>query len=118
MISPIGWFIIWIGIAFDILGAIGLVRFPDVYSRLQASTKCVTLGTFSIMVGIFLLKGFSPMGIKALICVAFLLLTSPVAAHALMKGSLHFGIKMWKGSVVDKYGEDKLGGEQIEKEGK
>jgi multicomponent Na+:H+ antiporter subunit G len=116
MISPIGWIIIWIGIAFDILGAIGLVRFPDVYNRLQASTKCVTLGTFGIMVGIFLLRGFSPMGIKALICGAFLLLTSPVAAHALMRGSLHFGRKMWKGTVVDKYGEEKMGGEQVEKE--
>ena len=57
------------------------------------------------------------MGIKALICGAFLLLTSPVAAHALMKGSLHFGTKLWKGTVVDKYGEDKLGGEQIDKNG-
>lgn len=118
MISPIGWIIIWIGIAFDILGTIGLVRFPDVYNRLQASTKCVTLGTFSIMIGIFLLKGFTPMGVKALVCGVFLLLTSPVAAHALMKGSLHFGTKMWKGTVVDEYGKDKLKGEQIEKEDK
>jgi multicomponent Na+:H+ antiporter subunit G len=116
MISPIGWIIIWLGVAFDILGAIGLVRFPDVYNRLQASTKCVTLGTFGIMIGIFLLKGFSAMGIKALIAGVFLLLTSPVAAHALMKGSLRFGRKMWKGTVVDKYGEEKLGAEQIERE--
>ena len=97
MISPIGWIIIWIGIAFDILGTIGLV---------------------GIMIGIFLLRGFTPMGVKALICGVFLLLTSPVAAHALMKGSLHFGTKMWKGTVVDEYGKDKLKGEQIEKEDK
>ncbi len=116
MISPIGWIVIWIGIAFDILGTVGLVRFPDVYNRLQASTKCVTLGTFGIMIGIFLLKGFSPMGIKALICGGLLLLTSPVAAHALLKGSLHFGRKMWHGTVIDKYGEEKLDGPQIEKE--
>ena len=116
MISPLGWVVIWIGILFDVLGAVGLIRFPDVYNRLQASTKCVTLGTFGIMVGIFLLKGFSPMGIKALIGGAFLLLTSPVAAHALMRGSLHFGRKMWKGTIIDKYGEDKLDGVQIEKE--
>ena len=118
MISSIGWIIIWIGVLFDILGAIGLVRFPEVYNRLQASTKCVTLGTFGIMIGIFLLKGFSPMGIKALICGAFLLITSPVAAHALMKGSLHFGTKLWKGTIVDEYGKDKLKGERIEKEEK
>lgn len=116
MISPLGWIVIWIGVFFNVLGAIGLVRFPDVYNRLQASTKCVTLGTLGIMFGIFLLKGFSPLGIKALICGVFLVLTNPVSAHALMKASLHFGTKMWKGSVVDHYGTDKLGGEQIEKE--
>ncbi len=58
------------------------------------------------------------MGIKALICGAVLLLTSPVAAHALMKGSLHFGTKMWSGTILDQYGKDKLGGEQIDKEEK
>ena len=59
-----------------------------------------------------------PMGIKALICGGFLLLTSPVAAHALLKGSLHFGRKMWHGTFIDRYGEEKLGGPQIEKEEK
>lgn len=118
MISTIGWIIIWVGVLFDLLGAIGLIRFPDVYNRLQASTKCVTLGTLGIMIGIFFIKGFSPMGIKALICGAVLLLTSPVAAHALMKGSLHFGTKMWKGTILDQYGKDRLGGEQIEQEEK
>ncbi|MGB7053945.1 MAG: monovalent cation/H(+) antiporter subunit G [bacterium] len=114
MINTIGWIVIWSGVLFDLLGAIGLLRFPDVYNRLQASTKCVTLGTLGIMIGIFLIKGFTPMGIKALICGGVLLLTSPVAAHALMKGSLHFGTKMWKGTILDHYGTDKLGGEQIE----
>lgn len=114
MISPIGWVIIWIGILFNLLGTIGLVRFPDIYNRLQTSTKCVTLGSFGLMIGIFLLFGFTQTGIKALICGVFLLLTNPVGAHALLKGSLHYGIKLWKGSVVDKYGEEKLGGEQIE----
>ena len=51
MISTIGWIIIWVGVLFDLLGAIGLIRFPDVYNRLQASTKCVTLGTLGIMIG-------------------------------------------------------------------
>ena len=118
MISTIGWIVIWIGVLFDLLGAIGLIRFPDVYNRLQASTKYVTLGTLGIMIGIFLIKGFTPMGIKALICGGVLVLTSPVAAHALMKGSLHFGTKMWKGTILDHYGTDKLGGEQIEQEDK
>ncbi|MCK4231868.1 monovalent cation/H(+) antiporter subunit G, partial [candidate division WOR-3 bacterium] len=60
---------------FDLLGAIGLVRFPDVYNRLQSATKSVTLGTFGIMIGILIVTGFTPLGIKALICGVFLLLT-------------------------------------------
>ncbi|MEO0127206.1 MAG: monovalent cation/H(+) antiporter subunit G [candidate division WOR-3 bacterium] len=116
MISPIGWIIIWIGILFNLLGTVGLVRFPDIYNRLQTSTKCVTLGSFGLMIGIFLLYGFSHTGIKALICGVFLLLTNPVGAHAILKGSLHYGIKLWKESIIDRYGAEKLGGEQIEKE--
>ncbi len=114
MIKFFGWFFIWLGVFFDLLGCIGLVRFPDVYNRLQAATKSVTLGTLGIMFGIFLLHGFSPMGIKALICGMFILLTAPVSAHALARGSLIFRSKMWKGSTVDRFGEDKLGGPQIE----
>ncbi len=115
-IEIIGYILIVTGVFFDLLGAIGLVRFPDVYNRLQAATKSVTLGTFGIMIGILMLKGFTLIGIKAFICGVFLLLTAPVSAHALARGSLRFGAKMWKGSVSDAYGKDKLGGKQIEKD--
>jgi len=114
VLDVIGYAVIAVGVAFDLLGTIGLVRLPDVYNRLQSSTKSVTLGTFGIMMGILLVEGFTPMGIKAVICGVFLLLTAPVSAHALARGSLRFGAKMWKGTVVDAYGKDKLGAEQIE----
>ena len=98
--------LIGIGLAFDFFGCLGLVRLPDVYNRLQAATKCVTLGTFSIMIGTFVISGFTSVGIKALLCGLFLLLTSPTAAHALSRGAYASGIKLWKGSVVDRYGDD------------
>ncbi|MBD3285446.1 Na+/H+ antiporter subunit G [candidate division WOR-3 bacterium] len=110
----VGYIVITVGVLFDLLGAVGLVRLPDIYNRLQSSTKSVTLGTFGIMIGILIVEGFSPIGIKALICGVFLLLTAPVSAHALSRGSLRFGAKMWKGTVIDSYGSDKLGGPQIE----
>ena len=116
VIDVIGYIVILVGVVFDLLGAIGLVRFPDVYNRLQSATKSVTLGTFGIMIGILIVAGFSPLGIKALICGVFLLLTAPVSAHALSRGSLRFGARMWKGTVIDSYGKDKLGGPQIESE--
>ncbi len=109
MNSTIGEIFIVIGLAFDVFGCIGLVRLPDIYNRLQASTKCVTLGTCSILFGTFLILGFTAAGLKALLCIVFLLLTSPVAAHAIARGAHRSGVKLWKDSVVDKYAEDKEG---------
>ena len=97
---------IMVGISFDVFGCIGLIRLPDVYSRLQASTKCVTLGTCGILFGVFLKLGFTAGGIKAIICIIFLLLTTPVAAHALARGVHKSGLKLWEKSVCDKYAED------------
>jgi len=109
MSSIIGLIFISLGLAFDLFGALGLVRLPDVYNRLQAATKCVTLGTCSILFGTFLIVGPTAAGIKALLCMVFLLLTSPVAAHAIARGAHRAGVKLWEKSVVDKYLEDKEG---------
>lgn len=106
MINTIGLVFISIGLFFDFIGCLGLVRLPDVYNRLQASTKCITLGTCSILFGAFLIQGVTAFGIKALLCMMFLLLTSPVSAHALARGAYKSGVKLWERSVVDKYGED------------
>ena len=103
----IGMIFIIIGLAFDFFGCLGLIRLPDVYNRLQASTKCVTLGTCSILFGLFLFKGFTAMGIKALLCIVFIVLTAPVSAHALSRGAHKFGVKLWDKSVCDKYQDDK-----------
>jgi multicomponent Na+:H+ antiporter subunit G len=105
MIDILGYFLIIVGIFFDICGCIGLVRFPDVYNRLQASTKCVTLGTILLLFGVALVNGTGPIAAKAVICAVFILITSPTAAHAIAKGSYASGVKLWENSVVDKYVE-------------
>jgi multicomponent Na+:H+ antiporter subunit G len=103
----IGWFFLIVGVAFDVLGCLGLLRFPDVYNRLQAGTKCVTFGTCGLLFGVFCFHGFSSLGVKALVGIPFVLLTSPVGAHALARGAHIFGVKLWKNSVVDQYKEDR-----------
>ena len=107
MNNIIGFIIISIGVAFDVFGCIGIIRLPDVYNRLQAATKCVTLGTCGILFGIFVMNGFNSLGIKVLVAIPFIFLTSPTAAHALANGAHHFGVKLWEKSVCDKYEEDK-----------
>ncbi len=106
MSEIIGYILVTIGIFFDISGCIGLVRLPDVYNRLQASTKCVTLGTILLLIGVALISNVAALNAKAIICAVFILITSPTAAHAIAKGAYASGVKLWENSVVDKYGED------------
>ena len=94
------------GLFFDLVGCIGLVRLPDVYNRLQAATKCVTLGTFLILIGVVIRSGFDSMGFKALLCLWFVAMTSPTAAHALARGAHRSGVPLWSGSVEDRFLED------------
>ena len=109
MSNTFGLIFIIIGLAFDLFGCLGLVRLPDVYNRLQAATKCVTMGTCSILFGSFLIVGFTAAGMKALLCIVFLMLTAPVAAHAIARGAHRSGIPLCPGSVVDRYAEDREG---------
>jgi len=107
MTDIIGYILIIVGILFDVFGCIGLVRFPDVYNRLQASTKCVTLGTILLLAGVALVSGVGPTAARAVICAVFILITSPTAAHAIAKGAYASGVQLWDKSVVDKYAEQK-----------
>ncbi len=106
MNEALAYVVITIGLAFDLLGTIGLVRLPDIYNRVQAATKCVTLGTCFILVGVTIYSGMNAMGVKALICAAFVLLTSPVGAHAIARGAHVSGVQLWEGSIMDRYKDD------------
>ena len=103
MSDVIGYILIVLGILFNIFGCVGLVRFPDVYNRLQAATKCVTLGTILLLIGIALMSGSGAMAAKALVCAVFILMTSPTAAHAIAKGAYASGVRLWEHSVTDAY---------------
>ncbi|MBN1522635.1 MAG: Na+/H+ antiporter subunit G [Candidatus Aureabacteria bacterium] len=112
VIEILGMIFISVGLAFDFFGCLGLVRLPDVYNRLQAATKSVTLGTCSILFGTFVMTlsdGLTAAGFKALMCIIFLILTAPVAAHAIARGAHRSGVRLWDKSVVDTYMEDKEG---------
>ncbi len=92
-----------VGILFNLFGCIGLIRLPDVYNRLQAATKCVTLGTCSILIGVLVHFGFNDAGVKAMVAIPILFFASTVAAHALIRGAYGFGIRLGDRSVKDDY---------------
>jgi multicomponent Na+:H+ antiporter subunit G len=114
--ETIGYILICIGITFDFLGVLGLVRLPDIYNRLQAATKCVTFGSAGILFGVFLIQGFSSFGFKALLGIIFIFLTSPVAAHAISRAAHRSGIKLTKESIIDSYAVDKELKDEIKQE--
>lgn len=91
------------GILFNLFGCIGLIRLPDVYNRLQSATKCVTLGTCSILLGVLFHFGLDETGIKAIIAIPLIFFSATVAAHALAKGAYRFGIRLGDKSVKDDY---------------
>jgi multicomponent Na+:H+ antiporter subunit G len=98
--------LIGIGLVFSLMGCLGLIRLPDIYNRLQAATKCVTLGACCILVSLVIRYGFSESGIKGLFAVPVLFFTSTVGAHSLIRGAHIFGIKLWKESIIDDYKAD------------
>ena len=95
--------VLTIGVVFNLFGCIGLIRLPDVYNRLQSATKCVTLGTCSILLSLLIRHGISVTGFKVLIALPVLFFAATVAAHALVKGAYFFGVKMGGSSVIDEY---------------
>jgi multicomponent Na+:H+ antiporter subunit G len=95
----IGLIITGIGTLFLFLGSLGVFRLPDVYNRLQAGTKCTTLGSLFTIVGVGIME---PAWFwKTLIIAVFILLTNPISNHALGRAACRLGIPLCKGSVVN-----------------
>ena len=92
-----------VGTVFLFIGSLGVLRLPDVYNRLQAGTKCTTLGAFLTIVGV----GITQPGWfwKTLVIALFILITNPISNHALGRASRKSGVPLCDKSVVDKAGE-------------
>lgn len=85
-----------IGVFFFTVGTIGLLRFPDVYTRLHPATKCDTLGMGSILLALAIYEGFSIDAIKLLIIAFIIMIESPTAGHAIARAAYKMGIKPWQ----------------------
>jgi len=103
MSSIAGIILIVAGLIFDFVGCLGLVRLPDVYTRLQASTKCVTFGTCAILLGTLFIIGFNTAGVKCILTIIFLLFTSPTASHALARACRRANVKLCDKSLINEY---------------
>lgn len=92
---------ILLGVALCVLGGIGLNRFPDVFARMHAATKPVTLGLALIAVGAALLEPAVPATAKLLLAACLQFVTAPVAAHMVGRAAYRAGVPMSLHTRVD-----------------
>ncbi len=98
--------LLFVGVFFFFVGTLGLLRFPDVFTRMHATTKSDTLGAASILAGLALYSGDFFTGSKMLIIIVFTVIGNPTAAHAIAKAAYISGERDYEGIVVDEYGRD------------
>jgi multicomponent Na+:H+ antiporter subunit G len=99
-----------IGASFTLVAAIGVVRLPDVYTRMHAASKAGTVGSGVMLIALAFVASDNATITRALAGVVFFLLTAPISAHLLARAAYFAGYRMWKGSTVDemKSGKSRL----------
>jgi multicomponent Na+:H+ antiporter subunit G len=99
----IGLIVIFIGSIISVIGALGLIRFPDIYTRSHAQTAINVGGTCLILLGASLETFLSIYSVKSILLIIFIFLTSPAATHAIARAAYISGVK------PRKLQEDQLG---------
>ena len=88
-----------LGVFFMLTGAIGLLRFPDFYTRLHATGKCDTLGEVLILLGCMIYTAYHgmPFVVFKLLCIIiFFFIANPTGTHAIVKAAYKTGVKPWR----------------------
>lgn len=91
-LEALAYLLVFAGAAFCLIGAIGVLRFPDVFARMHSAGITDTLGALLVIAGLLLLAGWSLATAKLLFILAFLWMASPTATHALAKAARHGGV--------------------------
>lgn len=79
------------------VGGLGIVRFPDFYTRLHPAGKADTFGATLILLGLVVHQGLSLLSVKLLLVEVFILLANPAAAHAIGRAARRAGLVPWTG---------------------
>ena len=101
----IEYFLLLLGESIMVFGTLGILRFPDVYTRLHAATKCDTGGAMTILIALAIASEASLLIKLKFLVLAFLIgLINPMVSHAIARGAYKYGIK--PEVVVDMYARD------------
>jgi len=103
----IGALLILIGSIISVISAIGIIRFPDVYSRSHAGTKSATLAVLLTLTGCFLYFWFTEsfISVRLLLGIVFVFLTAPVSGHLIIRAAYRAKVKMAEVTVEDELKE-------------
>jgi multicomponent Na+:H+ antiporter subunit G len=97
----VGIVFIGLGSLSVLLAAVGILRMPDVFTRLQATSKAATLGAFFIMFAAIAFFGTVAVAVKSAFVVVFLAITAPIGAHAIVRAAYIAGVRMADADAVD-----------------
>lgn len=100
-----------LGVIFNIMGNLGVLIFPDPYTRLQASSTCSTTSVLSIFVGCIFVSGLGPMTGKLVVISLFFFVTNPVSSHIIARFAWENGVVPWRRSYEKRH---ELGTEEAE----
>ncbi len=92
-VDGLSWLLLIAGGMFVLISTIGMLRFPDFFTRLHAASITDTLGSLLVLAGLGLQAGLSLVTVKLLLILFFILFTTPTAAHALAKAAMHANMK-------------------------
>ncbi len=95
IVDILSWIAIGIGAAFILVGGLGLIRMPDFFTRLHATSVADTAGAGFILLGLMFQAGLSLTSFKLVLIFVFLVFTAPTAAHALAHAALLDGVLPW-----------------------
>jgi len=101
ILEYIGYGLVLLGSIFLFLGALGILRMPDVYNRLQAGTKATTLGAMSLIMGVGFIE--PDWMFKAFIIVMFIAIANPLSSHALGRGAYRASLTPFMKKKMDAY---------------
>jgi len=103
----LGGTLLVLGAAFTLLATIGVVRLPDLYTRMHAASKAGAVGGGLILLAVAVLSQDAAISMRAIIGVLFVLLTTPVSAHLLARASYLTGYRPCNETVIDDIAERK-----------
>lgn len=101
MSEMIGTILVLVGIFLILVAGIGLLRLPDIYLRMSASTKAATLGLGLILLGALIFFGELGVASRTIATIVFVLLTAPVSAHMIGRAAYTNGVPLWEGTKLD-----------------